>query len=255
MTEIDKSKLAFTLSHSSLELLVKCPYAFYQRYIMKYYPEVEPNYSAEFGKLFHKVAEEYKGSGEAEVKELIEKYKGDFAITEEYELKIPRGIRNFLYFYNKYLVNAKKIYREKKITVLLNDFLGLTGSLDVLYQTEDGKWIITDYKSSKKRGDYSIQLSCYFYLLSLISKKTPEKITCQVVYLAMERIEDVMQEYVITLDDKNDYEQRLLTYVSTIMNSDVGDMSQWRKKPGPLCLWCDFHKAGICRGKSSKDSD
>jgi hypothetical protein len=251
---LKKSKLAFNLSHSSIELLDKCSYAFYLRYVLKFYPEgLPPNYSTEYGQLFHDVCEVYTGTGEQEVYNLIAKYKPKYQINDEYEKKIPLGVRNFLFFWNKYLVGAKKIYREKKIQVFLNEFLGLNGLLDVLYRLNDGSWIIADWKSSKKRSNYSAQLSCYFYLLSLISKEPMDKIKCQVVYLCAEKESGITEEYNLTIDDRDDYENRILSAVDRLSKMNVEDPKVWRMKPGPLCPWCDYYleRGGICEGNKN----
>jgi RecB family exonuclease len=252
MEKLDRSNLAFSLSHSSLELLEKCPYSWFLRYVRKFYPEVEPNFPAEFGGLFHESAEHYTGTGREEFEALINKFKSKYNINAEYEAKISLGITNFLYFYEKYLKGAKKIYREKKIEVLLNQFIALTGSLDVLYQKEDGKWVITDYKSSKKPGDYSNQLSCYFYLLSLMSTKFPTEIECQVVYLVAPTEDKIVQNYLIDIGDIEICEQRLLTAINKISILGVEDIGNWKKRVGPLCPWCDYYKAGICEGNDAQ---
>lgn len=252
MENIDRKQLAFTLSHSSMELLEKCPYAWFQRYVMKFYPSVDRNVASEFGGLFHEVAEVYTGTGKEEIILLVDKLKCNYHLDEEYSKKIPVAINNFHYFYEKFLRNAKKIYREKRIEILLNQFLALIGSLDVLYQTEGGNWVITDYKSSKKPGDYSVQLSCYFYLLSCISKTVPKEIKCQVVYLAAEKEENIIQEYTIDLQDLEICQQRLLTLVNKISILDVDNVAMWKKRPSALCPWCDYFKAGICEGNSKK---
>ena len=249
MEPFDKTKLAFNLSHSSTDLLGKCPYSFFQRYVQKFYPEVDPNYSAEFGLIFHEAAEVYTGTGREEFTALIEKFRPAHPITPEYEAKIPQGITNFLYFYNLRLKNAKKIFKEKRIQILLNDFVGFNGSLDVLFQDEDGKWVIVDLKSSKKPGDYSIQLSCYYYLLTKISPTYPKEIEAIVVYLAAASEDRVIQTYNLDLSDVEEFENRLASSVNKISILGVDDVSLWKKHPSPLCPWCDYYKAGICDGK------
>jgi hypothetical protein len=247
--EIDKSKLAFTLSHSSLDLLDKCPYSWYEKYIQKFYPEVEDNTASEFGGLFHEVAENYTGTGIEEVYALIKKFRYKYVFNQEYEDKIPKAINSFLYFYNTHLKNAKKVYREKKITILLNEFLALTGSLDVLYQNDNNEWTIVDYKSSKKISDCSAQLSCYFYLLTAISGKAPDKINCQVVYLVAGNSEqDTVQNYIIDSDDRQTFENKLWSAVTKISQLGVENVGVWKKKPGPLCPWCMYYKSDTCDG-------
>jgi hypothetical protein len=249
--KFDKSQLAFNLSHSSIDLLEKCPYSFFERYIQKFYPEVEPNYSAEFGLIFHEASEVYTGSGREEFESLVAKFKPYHKITPEYEAKIPLATSNYLYFYENHLKNAKKMHREKRLQILLNDFIGFNGSLDVLYQKENNKWVIVDLKSSKKPSDYSAQLSCYYYLLSKHSNVTPKEVECQVVYLVAPTEDKIVQPYILDLQDIEICENRLLTAVNKISILDVDDVTKWKKRPGPLCPWCDYYKAGICDGKDA----
>lgn len=249
--EIDKSKLAFNLSHSSIELLEKCPYSFYERYVMKFYPEVEPNYASEFGSLIHEASQFYKGTGRAEFEFLVEKFRHKYLINDEYADKIPLAISNYLFFHEVYLVGAKKIYKEKSIQILLNEYVGFNGSIDILYQQEDDSWVVVDLKSSKKPGDYSKQLSCYYYLLSKISNKTPSYLNCKVVYLVAPTEDKIIQPYSLDKDDLEICEQRLLSAVNKISLLGVDDVSQWKKKVTPLCPWCDLYKAGVCQGKDN----
>lgn len=231
----------------------KCPYSFFERYIMKFYPEVEPNYSAEFGLIFHEASEVYTGTGREEFEALVEKFKPYHVITPEYEAKIPLAISNFLYFYENYLVKAKKIHKEKRIQILLNPWVGFNGSIDILYQEEDGSWVVVDLKSSKKPGDYSKQLSCYYYLLSKISPTTPPTLKCKIVYLVAPTEDKVVQDYLLDLDDLNICENRLLTAVNKISLLDVDDVAKWKKRVTPLCPWCDLYKAGTCEGKDAQN--
>lgn len=252
--KLDKSKLAFNLSHSSIDLLERCPYSYYLRYVCKFYPEVEPNYSAEFGLIFHDASEEYTGTGREEFESLVAKFRPKHVITPEYEAKIPLATSNFLYYYENHLKTAKKIYKEKRIQILLNEYLGFNGSLDVLFQKEDDKWVIVDLKSSKKAGDYSAQLSCYYYLLSIIGNKTPKQIECQIVYLVAASTEEIVQTYILDLGDIEICQNRILTAVNKISILGVDDVSKWKKRPGPLCPWCDYYKSGVCEGKDKLTS-
>lgn len=255
MEPIDKSKLAFNLSHSSMDTLERCPYQFYMRYIRKLYPEyLEPNYPAEFGSWFHEASEFYTGTGQEEFKALLVKLKHKYAIIKEYEDKVPLAIKNFLYFYETYLRSAQKIYKEKKIQILLNDYIGFNGSLDVLYQKPDGKWVVVDLKSSKKPSDYSNQLSCYYYLLSKICKVVPKELECQIVYLVAPTEPAVVSTYTLDLQDVEICENRLLTNINKISILGVDDVSKWVKKPTKLCGWCDYYLEGsICDGNGRVD--
>jgi hypothetical protein len=250
---IDKKELAFTLSHSSLELLNKCLWSWYQRYVEKWYPDVEKNPASEFGSLLHISIENYTGTGKGEMNALIEKYRDDYELNEEYSAKIPKAVDRFLEFYEKHLKGVVKMYKEKTITILLNQFLALTGSLDVLYQTVNGNWIIVDWKTTKKmNGDVSKQLSCYFYLLSAVSKTSPKQIKCQVVYLAAGYDDEYVQEYTIDEQDKEIYENLLLEAVDKISRFDIETSEQWKRKPSPLCPWCSYYLEGVCSGTDNK---
>jgi hypothetical protein len=56
-------------------------------------------------------------------------------------------------------------------------------------------------------------------------------------------IRDTLEEKDIDFSD-----ERINNCLDTIVKLGVTDKEKWKKKPGPLCPWCDYFIAGICEG-------
>ena len=220
---------------------------------MKIFPKSKKP-ATEFGKFLHEIAENYKGGGIIELRELQNTYKDKYVIDADYEEKINSAMSVFMDFYHKYLQSAKQIYREKEIRIALSEYVDLVGNIDCLYRNENDEWVVVDYKTSKKPSDCSKQLSLYYFLMCAISKTKPKKLRCQIVYLALnDSSYNTVDEYVLTQEELDFCEYRLESAFNRITNLGIDDITAWRKKPGPLCKYCDFYITGYCDGKNKDE--
>lgn len=248
------STTIFSFSHSGVDCMEKCTREWYLKYIKKIYPKtIQP--ATQFGSFLHEIAENYRGNGIQEIRQLQDKFKSKYVINDVYEAKINLAVANFMNFYHDYLENASTIYREKEIRIALNEYVDLVGNIDCLYRNSNNEWVVVDYKTSKKVSDCSKQLSLYYFLMCAISKKKPKKLKCQIVYLALEdKSYPIVDEYVLTQDELDFCESRLESAMNRLQNLGVEKMSAWRKKPGHLCNYCDYFLTGYCDGKNKESS-
>lgn len=249
----------FTLSHSSLETMVKCQYAWYLKYIQNNYPE-KNNEVTDFGNLCHEIAEKYGGGGPSEIKRLFNEIEHKYILSPEYALKLPKALERIEVFYNAMLANATKVHHEKEFRLAHNVYIDITGKVDVLYKTAEGEWIVVDYKTSKKFGNYLDQFAFYYYLITKTQGKCPPSIRFQSVYFCAgegNEIKDFVKETVLEVSDMEITEQRIETGVNTILTNNVDDITKWKKKPCILCDWCEYGPVrgiGICEGRTKKEN-
>ena len=237
----------FSFSHSGLESMESCLRKWYLMYIKGYFPKPKQP-ATEFGKLCHKIAEEYTGTGIVEARKLLEQYRAGHEISPEYETKLNSAISIIVDFHDKHLSKVAKVYKEKEIRIALSEYIDLLGSIDVLYKSEEDGWVVVDYKTSKKKSDYSKQLAFYYFLLLGISNAKPKKLKCQIVYLALDGQKDYIDEYELSQDELEFCEMRIQSAINRIMHLGVDNMGAWRKKVGPLCNYCNFKIVGYCDG-------
>lgn len=243
----------FSFSHSGLDTMESCPRKWFLKYIRGYFPKV-PIAATEFGKLLHKIGEDYTGGGILEARQLLDLYKPKYTIEPQYEEKINPAIALIIDFHGKYLSKAKVVRKEKEMRIALSDYIDLVGNLDVLYKNEEDEWVVVDYKTSKKKSDCSKQLAIYYFLMCAVSNQKPKKLRCQIVYLSLENPnQQYIDEYVLTQEELDFCEGRLEAAMNRIVNLGIDEIENWRKKTGPLCNYCNFYITGYCNGKQKDD--
>lgn len=240
----------FTLSHSSMSLIEKCPREWYLRYIAGHYLSIPQPWN-DFGVLVHEVSELYKGEGKSKLielaKSIIKEKKYD--IPPKYLKKVPLALKNYKKFYDTYLANSPSVKKEKEFRTDLNPYIDLVGLVDILYKNSEGEWVIVDLKTSKNKGEHSNQLALYYFLMTLITGKKPKSIKAQIVYLSLDSestdIDDIVEEYVLDHEDLEVIEGRIHNSMNVILNCG-DDKKKWRKKPSALCNYCAYKDYGLC---------
>jgi len=250
MTKRSFETTIFTLSHSSMSLLEKCPREWYLRYIAGHYLSIPQPWN-DFGVLIHEVSERYNGEGKQKLIELAKSiiHENGYNIPPTYLKKVPLALKNFKKFYDIYLSKSTSIKREKEFRTDLNPYIDLVRLVDILYRNSAGEWVVVDLKTSKNKGEHSIQLSLYYFLMTLITGQKPKSIKAQIVYLSLESestdIEDIVEDYVLDHDDLEAIEGRIHNSMNVITN--CGDeKKKWRKKPSALCNYCAYKEYGLC---------
>lgn len=242
----------FTLSHSSLETLEKCPFQWYLKYIELNYPEREAE-AADFGSLCHEIAEHYGGEGPAEIKRLFREYHIKYQLTKTYQAKLPTAFRRIHAFVSQKLIHSPKVYREKDFRFPYSPFIDINGKIDVIYQDAQGELVIVDYKTNKDFKDHSKQFEFYYYMLSKLKKNLPKKIRFEAVYLSAGK-SDLIEDFVVpqVLDEEAIEKaiKRIDSGLEMILDKGV-EKENWEKKPQHLCNWCDYGRLLICDRKCS----
>lgn len=243
----------FTLSHSSLSTLNKCPREWYYRYIELLYPEVDKD-ASDFGSLCHEVAENYFGGGKPELKRLVRQFAKKYTITPYYRKKLTTAMLRLEAFYDARISMSSQVYREKEFKLAHDEYIDVVGKVDVLYKNAEGYWVVVDYKTSKRFDDFSTQFNFYYYLISKVTGKTPTKFYYESVYLCAgesNELKDYVKPGILEKDDLPLAENRLENGIYVILKNGP-EKERWKKKTSPLCPYCDYYKAKICGGKDNE---
>lgn len=179
-TEIQVNE-ELSLSFSSIDKYINCPYAFYTQYYLRLYKK-QPNFSL-LGTFMHYVLEIGidQDLDELDLNDLLNDYlKKNDVCLEPIELlilknkveKLSSKILLILENLQDLKANNYEIYTELKQEIQLIDQVVLTGTIDLLIKTNNGD-IIIDYKQKKipkslklleKFNNYS-ELQNFIYLL------------------------------------------------------------------------------------------
>ena len=250
--------LKIMISHSSMECLEQCTLKWFLKYVEKLKVDVEPGIENTFGSYIHDVCERFNGDTADDLKKLAKERLKSYEVHPDIKHKIPKAIRNFWKFWNDVLKHEDipESGREKKFFAnTYEEHFNMMGIIDLMFKNKNGELIILDWKTNKKPRDASKQLSFYFYLLKMLGE-IPDSQTvlkCKIVYLCV----DVVDEYVeVPYDiDELDLESaaaRLDSFIKKVKKRQR-DKEKYPAKPGPLCPWCDYYKAGVCKGKDVLD--
>lgn len=179
MVEETKQPKKEKYSFSKLSSFHTCKYGYQLTYIE--HREKAENAFAQYGSLVHSIMERY-AKGIINLWDLVDVYKKEYssAVIEQFphsafcnleKLYYDQGIKFLSNFsgYDKYKIIAV----EEEFELEIDDWL-FTGIMDLLYEDENGRLILLDYKSKssfknkKERMEYSRQL--YLYCLYIKQK-------------------------------------------------------------------------------------
>ena len=225
-----------------------------QAYKYKYHLEIksqepEPEYFL-YGKLVHKIAEEYvKNKGKVEIESFLHPYLKGGLLLENKKVELTRDYKNKL---KEHLTNIKK----------LNDRIGFEGETEYFFKYDleptkeklvtgvidrilikDEKCFIIDYKTTKKgfwrknsdniRKD--IQLLCYARVVQKNFNIKPENIRAALYYLDGGDIVPTRFNEAMLINAEN----LLLDAYNKIVEKDPEVV---RGNVGNHCNRCDFRK-------------
>lgn len=246
----------FFISHSSMETMEQCLLKWYLRYIEKNKPKVD-NFDTLLGDIIHRMIQKYEGVNSKSLndtfKSIVTEVQPKSEFIDNYKPRLAKAVRNFAKFWNERLkdVGLTKTEKERKfITNAPIEGFKLIGIMDIYFKRNN---VITllDWKTSKKVSDHSEQLAFYFLLLKLMGEIPEDQTTfdAEIIYLSLIAEEDYkVVKYHLDEKDLDAACYRLDSYIRRIQQkSKVKE--NYPKKPGPLCPWCDYYKAGICNGK------
>lgn len=173
--ESEKERFSF----SKLSSFHNCKYAYYLTYHR--HLKGTTNCFSSYGLLIHSLMERFE-KGELDLWNLVDTYEWEFesAVPEEFpSLKYCKDMRKLYYEQGLEYLKQFKGYDGKKILEVeaqfdydIDDWV-FNGIIDLVYEDENGKLVIQDYKSKsafknkREQGEYARQL----YLYSLYVKK------------------------------------------------------------------------------------
>jgi hypothetical protein len=246
------------ISHSSMESMEHCLLKWYLRYIEKNKPKVD-NFDTLLGDLIHTTIYKYEGVNSVSLSKIFndtlksKKVKSEF--LDNYKPRLAKAIKNFGKYWNDHLKDVGLTKNEKERKFIINapaPGFKIMAIMDIYFKRND---VITllDWKTSKKTSDHTDQLAFYFLVLKLIGEIPENQNTfdAEIVYLSLVDKSDTYHVVKYHLDEK-DLDSacyRMDSYIRRIQQK--GTLKEnYPKKPGPLCPWCDYYKAGICNGKA-----
>jgi hypothetical protein len=250
------------ISHSSMESMELCLLKWYLRYIEKNKPVVD-SFDALLGDITHKTIQAYEGVNSKSLNDTFKKSlaeaKPKSEFLDQYKPRLAKALRNFAKFWNDRLKDVGLTKNEKERKFFLPapvEGFKIIGIMDIYFK-RNGVITLLDWKTSKKVSDHTEQLAFYFLILKL-TKEIPEDVNtfdAEIVYLSLVDGKDdyVTVKYHLDEKDLDAACYRLESYIRRIQQKGVLK-ENYPKKPGPLCPWCDYYKAGICSGKEDLQS-
>lgn len=239
------------ISHSSMETMEQCLFKWFMKYIKKVKVDF-PSAEANLGSAVHKVAENFNGGTVEEFKVVAKEAVKEFDIPDEFKPKVNKGIKNFWKYWNKNLKNLGlgKDNKEKKLySTTHDDNFNMMIVIDLFYR-QDNEFLVIDWKTNKKPRDATKQLAFYFYFLRMkgIIPEHMTECTFKIVYLCLDATDDYFEvEYKLTELELEEAANRIESFIKRVKLKGTQE-SKYRKKPGPLCDWCEYYKAGKCEG-------
>ena len=104
----------------------------------------------QFGSYIHKIFEDgVKATSEEELHQVAESLRSNYKFDKERENKIEICITNFLNFNNS-LSSCEQIATEQVFAVELKQGYAVNGIIDRVVKSEDGNYLVIDYKTSKR---------------------------------------------------------------------------------------------------------
>ncbi len=104
----------------------------------------------QFGSYIHKIFEDgVKATSEEELHQVAESLRSNYTFDKERENKIEICITNFLNFNNS-LSSCEQIATEQVFAVELKQGYAVNGIIDRVVKSEDGNYLVIDYKTSKR---------------------------------------------------------------------------------------------------------
>lgn len=161
------------LSASGVHLFTQCPAAFFAKYRDNLVTDQTNDSYANYGTLVHTILENIaNGDKYAFIDNAIEHFEKEFPhcglTKEQEEIYYPQGINTIAFYWEELqtldIVQAEANFKFKR----KDDEPPLVGFIDLVYKDEKGRYIVRDYKTSKKytKAQMGKQWQPYFYSIA-----------------------------------------------------------------------------------------
>lgn len=159
---IEKYGEDFTIwSYSRLSTFKNCQHEYYLSRILK--KENENNYWAILGGLSHDALEDFY-NGKIKYNDMLTRFEHNFLDYEMSDLKFvkdeaqnERMIKKYkdcmVHFFKNHHIVPFKVISEREVWIDLG-IAAFIGYIDAIHKDEDGKFVITDYKTSSMGAEY-----------------------------------------------------------------------------------------------------
>lgn len=182
------------VSPSKIKVYDECKLKYKFKYI-DYLPEKDTNTDAlQFGSFIHKVLEEgVTATTEEELLEIAKIVKSNYKFDEDARgRQTEKCFKNFVAFNNS-LSGCEQISTEQMFAVELKQGYGLNGIIDRIVKSEDGNYLVIDYKTSKRPSTKrdlikDPQMLLYAYAVSVLYKVPIASITLSHYYPHLDKL-------------------------------------------------------------------
>ena len=137
-----------TISNTKEETFKQCKLKYYFYYVKKLLGIPKNEASLNFGSYIHKIFEDgYQAQHISELEKLAESHKKTYKISSQYKAKTKACLENFLRFNAKL---GETLANEYHFKIDLGNDISFEGYIDRIIKGKDGKYLIIDYKTSKR---------------------------------------------------------------------------------------------------------
>ncbi len=222
-----KIPLNVPLSYSKISSFLKCPFKFYQAYILK---KQEPVSSALLlGRAVHSAIEKILKE-DVSIETVTDKYP-DLMIDSSYKEMIMSALMNPVTSMENTMIERKAAFNQDwELTGWLSKDVVFRGVFDLMAE-QDGRGFVVDWKTSRKPyPDDKEQMRAYAFLTF---KMNPElnTVTTMLEYLRT----GYRDEMSFTKDEVQDIQD----YIEGIAE-EINNTVEWEAKSNQFCGYCGF---------------
>jgi len=227
----DEQRLTFSTSVTNLVALAECPLKF--KWIHHDRLPRRPRNSARRGTEFHRKVELHNLGVVALDDPSVDGY--DSVRSDGADEDVAPASDPWQAFIDSRFVDSQPRFVEAPFVLDL-DSGSVRGKIDAIYEADDDRWEIVDYKSGSRRDDDAKNVQLQAYALAVmngaVSRDTPESMSATFAYFGGEGCEETTAE----VDEQ--WLSDAQTNVSQLL--ELAQAGPFDPRPSPACRYCDF---------------